>query len=281
VHLSRPGNLLIAFVAFSLGTWLSRDRRLIFVENENFWYASICIAAIMATGYWINDVFDFRIDRINKPGRVIISRHLSTKKVTTAYISAIFCISVFALFLLGWKLTLFHLSIISILFVYAWVLKRMSVVGNILIASLTSAVIAYPVLLSGEINLPLIWMIVFAFGITYIREVMKDLEDIRGDLEFGLQTMPIRIGISATRRVVAVCYGLFGISHLLPVLEEFIRLGEFNLTYLIISILAIQCPVIYLFYRIATKKSAGEYGLQSAWLKWLIAGGMFSVIFLN
>ena len=51
-----------------------------------FWATLLTIAGIAATGYWINDVYDFRIDRINKPNRTIVNAILSVKKVMTIYI---------------------------------------------------------------------------------------------------------------------------------------------------------------------------------------------------
>lgn len=272
--------MLIALLAFSLGCYLVKDHRLIFLEKDIFWFSCICITVIMATGYWINDVFDYKVDRVNKPGRVIISSHLSSKKVVTAYMSALFIVVVFSFFALGWLITLVNLAIISALFVYAWLLKRISVIGNILIASLTASVLAYPVLLLDEITWPLVWTIIFSFEVTFIREVIKDMEDIKGDLEFGLQTLPIQIGTATTKKIMYMCYGLFGLSHMLPVWLTYLLDQEFIIWYLTFSVLFVQIPTFFLLLKLFKAHEPEHYAFQSKWWKLLIFSGMLSVLLL-
>lgn len=281
ILLSRPFNVLITLIAFLLACFLSSGKTLDFLSDPQTWFASLCLTVITATGYWVNDIYDYKIDRINKPSRVIVSVHLSVKKVFTAYFSAIFLVMVFSWFMLDEKiLSLLNLIAIGLLFIYASWLKRTSVVGNLLIAALTALVIYYAAILFTA-RMPVMWMILFAFEITFLRELTKDVEDIRGDLSYHLQTFPIRVGIRITRWVLQGAYMVFLASCYLPFMWEYMYAGNLNWTYLAISVGLVQLPCVYLMYLVNKGKEPEDFTLQSKMLKWVIFPGMLSVFFLH
>lgn len=281
ILLSRPFNVLITLLAFLLACFLSSGKSPDFLANPQTWYASLCLMVITATGYWVNDIYDYKIDRINKPDRVIVSMHLSVKKVFTAYFVAIGLVLAFSWFFLDAKiLTVINAIAIGMLFVYASWLKRTSVVGNLLIAALTGLVIYYAAILFVA-RMPVMWMILFAFEITFLRELTKDVEDIRGDLSYHLQTFPIRVGIRITRWVLMGSYILFLLSCYLPFIWEWGYAGNYNWMYLSISIGFVQLPCLYLMRLVLKSKEPEDFTFQSKLLKWVIFPGMISVFFLH
>lgn len=281
ILLSRPVNVFITLVAFLLACFLANGKSFEFLSNMQTYYACVCLAVITATGYWVNDIYDFKIDRINKPGRVIVNKHISVKKVFTAYFAANILVLIFSWFLLDeWILTLLNAITIFLLFVYASWLKQTSVVGNLLIAALTSLVIYYAALIYTA-RMPVMWMILFAFEITFIRELTKDVEDIKGDLEYNLQTFPIRVGIKVTRYVLNFAYIIFLLSCYLPATWEFLYADYLNWTYLGISVGLVQIPTIFLMVKLNQAKEPEDFTLQSTLLKWIIFPGMTSVFFLH
>ena len=278
--LSRPLNVLITLIAFALAVHIATEDLSLGLKDPQFWYACVCLLVISATGYWVNDAFDFKIDRENKPRKVIVNAHLSVKKVLTAYFSAIVLVLGFSLLLQPPVLLAVNAGVIVLLFLYAWFLKRTTVVGNIVIGLLTALVVYYAALLYIP-RTALMWTIMFAFEVTFIREVIKDIEDIKGDLKFKLQTLPIRIGIQATKRFILWSYFVFWISCYLPLIEAFFREQPFNLPYLIASIVMVQVPTILLAYALRNATESSDFRKQSQLLKVLIFLGMVSVLFLK
>jgi 4-hydroxybenzoate polyprenyltransferase len=277
--LSRPLNVLITLIAFALAVHIATGDLLASVQDAQFWWACICLTVISATGYWVNDAFDFKIDRENKPRKVIVNAHLSVKKVLTAYFSAIVLVLGFSLLVQPPVLFAVNAATVVLLFLYAWILKRTTVIGNIVIATLTSLVVYYAALLYIP-RTALMWTIMFAFEVTFIREVVKDVEDIKGDLKFKLQTLPIRIGLQATKHVILVSYVVFILSCYAPIVEAMLRGQALNVGYLVASLIFVQVPAILLVADLVRAKESKDFGRQSRYLKYLIFSGMISVLFL-
>lgn len=277
--LSRPINVFITIFAFALAAFIAKGELFTFVFDPQFWYACISLIFITAAGYWVNDAFDFKIDRENKPKRVIVNAQLSVKKVLSAYFVVNSLILIFSFLFQSFVLFWVNLAAIALLFLYAWFLKRTTVIGNIVIATLTALVIYYAALIYVP-RTAVMWMIMFAFEVTFLREVVKDAEDIKGDLKFKLQTLPIRIGIRSTRFVLQFCYLIFILSCYLPILEAALREQRLNWPYLICSILLVQIPAAYLLVDIGRAENTEDFAKQSRYLKYLIFLGMLSVLFL-
>ena len=283
--ISRPLNILISLVAFGVSCFIATDRQFYFFHDLDFWGLLVTIAVIAATGYWINDVYDFRIDRINKPQKAIVNAKLSVKKVMTAYIGVIFFTGTFSLLFFSVFHQLYQVSFINIisialLFWYASYLKRTGVAGNLLIAFL----IALVVLLAGylyNINVPLIWTLVFAFQITFIREITKDVQDIKGDLAFQLHTLPIQVGIRRTRNILFLLYLIFLISCNLPLAYYQVKEGIFLWKYLAISLVLVQAPMLYLLWMLSRSTFPSDFARQSTYLKYVMIGGILSVLQLE
>jgi 4-hydroxybenzoate polyprenyltransferase len=279
-RLSRPTNVLIAALAFGLACFISCGHQFTFVNDLKFWSSALCISIITATGYWINDVHDFKIDRINKPRKTIVNAHLSVKKALTGYFVVLLLTLMLSVFTLGHILTGLNLLVILLLFAYAAWFKRVSVVGNLLVAALTALVIYYAALLYTP-RMSVAWTMMFAFEVTFLRELAKDIEDIPGDVQYRLQTLPIRIGIVGARRVLVAGYLLFILSCYAPLAYERLVYGEWNWSYLAASLLLVQAPAIWLMTKLRTANAPSDYRFQSRWLKWLTLAGFVSVILLS
>ena len=283
--ISRPANVLISFISFGLACFIASSRHLSFFSHEMFWATSLMIILIAATGYWINDIYDFKIDRINRPDRTVVNAILSVKKVLTGYIIGISIILLFSVIFIGYykrhpEITLINILSVGLLFVYASFLKKVGVVGNFVIGLLIILVVLLGGYLYG-INFTLMWMMAFAFQITLIREITKDVQDIKGDLAYKLRTLPIQIGMEATKRVLLILYVLFLISCLLPVIIKLVRTGEWLFPYLISSLLLVQIPTIWLMQKMMKAKEPEEFAYQSGFLKLLMLSGIITLFFLN
>ncbi|MEL6192999.1 MAG: UbiA family prenyltransferase [Bacteroidota bacterium] len=283
--ISRPVNVLISFISFGLACFIASSRHVHFISHEMFWATSLMIILIAATGYWINDIYDFKIDRINRPDRTVVNAILSVKKVLTGYIIGISIILLFSVVFIGYykrhpEITLINILSVGLLFVYASFLKKVGVVGNFVIGLLIILVVLLGGYLYG-INFTLLWMMAFAFQITLIREITKDVQDIKGDLAYKLRTLPIQIGMEATKQVLLILYILFLISCLLPVIIKLIRTGEWLFPYLVSSVLLVQIPTIWLIQKMMKAKEPEDFAYQSGFLKLLMLSGIITLFFLN
>ena len=188
----------------------------------------LVVATMMigAAGYAINDYFDLRIDRINKPGRIVLGKDLSRRHAIFSHsllnVLAV-GIGVFLSWRVGfWPLAVVFLAVPSLLWLYSIRYKRKFLVGNLLVAFLSAFVIGIVWVveyrsLEGMAGLQAVSALVglfarvfafFAFFTTLIREVIKDVEDLKGDARAGCKTIPVILGVSATRKLLLVMIAL-------------------------------------------------------------------------
>jgi 4-hydroxybenzoate polyprenyltransferase len=180
---------------------------------------------IAAAGYIINDYFDVRIDKVNKPERLIIDKGVKRRVAMGAHtiinLLAILIALYVSYFIGFWKIGLIYIICAIGLWFYSTTFKRQILVGNIVIATFTALVPlvvglfdlipCYTTYLSIDYNFSfknIIWYILaissFGFLTTMIREIIKDIEDYEGDKEYGCETMPIVIGKKKSQLIVVV-----------------------------------------------------------------------------
>lgn len=209
--------------------------------NFNFFLLVLSTVLIAAAGNVINDYFDLKIDRINKPEKIIVGRHIKRRVAMVLHIvlNALgLLIGAYVSLRIGlWKLALIHLFAVMSLWYYSTHFKYSLFTGNFIIA-LLAAIIP---LIVGLFEIPFInyrygqflaefklnfnfisyWVIgyaVFAFLLTLAREITKDIADIEGDEYCGAYTIPIAWGINAGRYlslgIYVIIIGLAGFTWL-------------------------------------------------------------------
>ncbi|TDD97490.1 geranylgeranylglycerol-phosphate geranylgeranyltransferase [Flavobacterium cellulosilyticum] len=255
--------------------------------------ATCCIAA---GGYIINNIFDVETDKINKPEKVIIGKTISETLGYNLYIG--FTIVGVAI---GFYLSnviekpSFASTFIIIavtLYLYASSLKQSFLIGNIIVALMLffSVIIIglfdlYPVTFEG--NRPIMGLLfgilldyaIFAFIINFIREILKDLEDVEGDRNQGMNTLPIVLGTAKTAKVV---FGSSFIPLILVVNYINTNLFAFNLFYgTLYGIIFILAPLIYFTIKIWSANNKKEYHHLSTVLKWILFFGILSILVIN
>jgi len=249
--------------------------------------ATVCIAA---AGNIINDIYDVDTDRINKPEKQIVGKKISEKTALTAYI--IFSITGVAI---GFYLSnligrpgfsALFIIISALLYLYATHLKNILVAGNLLISSL----VAMTVIIMGLFELlpaitpanrqtqSIIFSILldyafYAFLINWLREMVKDQQDIKGDYNTGRNTLPVALGQQRANKVI------FGIA-LLPVAAIIYYMYSYlftNLIAVLYTLLLILGPLLYFISVILTAKSRADYRRLSFILKIILITGLASI----
>ena len=239
------------------------------------YFFMLCLATtlIAAAGYIINDYYDIKIDRINNPKRGVVGK-IFTRRVA---MSTHFIFNIVALILglfLGWKIwcTIFLSGFL--MWLYSNILKRLALWGNLTIAFLSALSIYFIHFMFG-INKPMIIAFsVFAFFISLIREIIKDIEDVKGDEAFGCKTLPIVWGIPKTKTFLVFIAGAFLLITIL-----FFR-NQYN-DFLMIYFLGLVIPsLFYLVFRIMKANHTKDYSFLSSLCKFIMVLGIISMIFL-
>ena len=153
---------------------------------------------IAAAGYIINDYYDVKIDLINKPDRVVIGKSI-TRRYALLFHTLLSIIGVGIGFLLSWKIGVVNLGCAFLLWLYSNALKRLPFIGNFTVALLTGLSILIVNLLYPPWSVLACLYALFAFLVTLVREIIKDMEDLKGDNTFGCRTLPIVYGIRKTK----------------------------------------------------------------------------------
>ncbi len=240
------------------------------IREPDLFILSLSTVCIAAAGYIINDYFDVKIDIVNKPERVVIGRFLKRRVAITAHqvLNGLGCL--LGLYLSRWVLLIDIVSL-SLLWYYSANLKRLPLIGNVVISLLTAlSLLVLAVYYHQHESLLLVYA-AFSFGMTLIREIVKDMEDIRGDARFGRQTLPIIWGI---RRTKLVLYGLLiSFSVLLLVFADLLQ--NLNLSRIFLILLV---PIAYLLVQLARADSRRAYSQLSSLCKLIMLLGVLSMM---
>lgn len=195
-RLTRFWNLLIIGLAqyCSAGYLISSEA----IADIRLLGLAISTMLIAGAGYAINDYYDVKIDLINKPERVIIGKSIPRRYALLIH-TTLSVAGIAVGFWLSWKVGVINLLSAFMLWLYSNALKRLPFIGNFTVALLTGiSVFVVNVLFPPLIVLAGIYAL-FAFFMTLVREIIKDLEDLKGDGTFGCKTLPIVWGIRRTK----------------------------------------------------------------------------------
>ncbi|WP_242926555.1 geranylgeranylglycerol-phosphate geranylgeranyltransferase [Pontibacter vulgaris] len=161
-------------------------------------FSTVCVAA---AGYIINDYYDIKIDAINKPHKMVVGKSIRRRRAMFAHLFLSFLgVSIGAWLYL--PIGLINLGAVLLLWGYSAQLKKMLLVGNIAIALLSASMLLVVAVYDDKLNKITIGYAVFAFLISLIREIIKDMEDVKGDASFNCRTLPIVAGLRTTKYVL-------------------------------------------------------------------------------
>jgi 4-hydroxybenzoate polyprenyltransferase len=171
------------------------------VEKEIF-IITICVTLVAAAGYVINDYYDIKIDLINKPKRVIIGKYMSRRwSLVFHSIFNLVSIAIAAIYL-SINVAVFVTFCAFLLWLYSNYLKRTVFWGNFCVSFMALAPFVLIGLYYQRNKEYLLFFASMAFLTTFIREIVKDIEDMKGDQLHGCKTLPIVLGVSNTKNIV-------------------------------------------------------------------------------
>lgn len=265
------------------------------LEPRWFYLLSLSSVLIAAAGYIINDYFDLNIDRVNKPDKLVVDKIIKRRwTILWHWILSGLGILIGAYLSLkmhNFFIGLGNLGCVILLWFYSTTFKRRLLIGNVIISFLTAWVIlvlyvaesrfiSYGVLhqlLSRLFKFAILYG-GFAFMISLIREVTKDIEDMQGDARYGCRTMPIVWGVNVTK-VFAATWLVVLIGSLVVIQFYVLQNGWWIIVpYCAALIIA---PLIWILRGLYRATNAADYHLLSTYIKGVMLAGILSMIFIK
>lgn len=232
LQLLRVGNLtFVAILLYVMEKWVATPLLQLeqFGELMPWWILTLLIVSVVgiaAGGYVINDYFDVKIDRINRPDNLVVTRIISRDTAMHLFygLTAVGVIAgtVVAWWAHSWTLLFTYVVIPGLLWFYSASYKRMFLVGNLVVAFASAIVpllvaianadylhhlyqnaLAYSPII-GELYVWTGGFAAFAFLLTLVREIVKDIEDIEGDREMECRTLPIVWGDKVAKIIATI-----------------------------------------------------------------------------
>ena len=250
--------------------------------------STLCIAA---GGYIINDIYDIETDAINKPNKVIVGKSISEKMANNLYLGFTFVGVILGFYLshsVG-KSTFFAIFVIiaALLYVYASYLKQIAVVGNIVVSILVSlsiiivgifellpAITKHNQSVQSTMFEVLTDFAIFAFLLNFIREIVKDIQDVDGDHKAEMQTLPIMLG---KERTAKIAFGLTIVTILIIIyyLATYLFMQKVAVIYFLIAVVG---PLVYIAIKLFNAEHNNHFKHISKMLKLVMLTGMLSML---
>lgn len=239
----------------------------------------------IASGYIINNFYDSKKDLINRPNKSMLDRLVSQKTKLTVYFSLNFIVSLIALYI-SWRAFLFFSVYIFLIWFYSHKIKKYPFIGN-LMASLLAVLPFFAILLYYYTRIPFYeietyksqFVVIsshatFLFLLLLIREMIKDLENIKGDIVDNYKTIPVLFGENVSKKIITLLT-------LLTVFPVYILIEIYDVGYM--DIYFYSCLIILIFFLKYLWKSDSkpQYLLLHNVLKFLIVAGVFSIILID
>lgn len=241
--------------------------------DYKIWLIILASAAAIASGYIINNFYDEEKDLINRPQKTLLEKRVSRTTLWSVYFTLNAVAFVLGL-IVSWRAGLFYGAYIFAMWLYSHKLKRLLFIGNLTAALL--AVIPFFVLFMYYRNWYPVIMVhgTFLFLILGMRELIKDLENLRGDLAQNYRTIPVVLGEHVTKKF----YLFLTLATIVPItaLILYYDIGMMQYYFALVAGALLVClPLLF------SSRRKREYLLIHFILKVIIALGVFSILLID
>ncbi|MFK7001771.1 geranylgeranylglycerol-phosphate geranylgeranyltransferase [Flavobacterium oreochromis] len=230
-------------------------------------------ALVIASGYIINNFYDSEKDLINRPNKSMLDRLVSQKTKLQVYFILNFLATALA-FTISLRASFFYAVYIFLIWFYSHKLKKYSIIGN-LTASLLTVLPFFGILLYFK-NF---YAVIFAHAsflllLILIREMIKDLENIKGDFATNYQTIPVRFGEKISKYIITILV-------FLTIIPIYILIEKFNVGYMEVYFYISMIVLIFFILQLWKSSQHTDYVHLHAVMKILIVAGVFSIILID
>ena len=267
IKILRPLNVMTSALAIIIATAILEG-----LNNHHVLLITTSVVMLYtAASNALNDALDYEIDLINRPERPIPLGYVSIK-------GALFISFLFFAFGVVLCLQLPDMAIVIGVFIsfplmvtYSTNLKGKYLIGNMVVSFLLGASFLF-VGVSHEMTSPMLIPMLLAFGLTFLREIIKDVADMEGDLSLGLKTYPIISGVDSYRRIIISLCLLVGLFSLLPYL-----MGIYGPGYLLLLMIGVEIPLLIIMFIFFKNPSISSAIFSARLLKFSTLMGLLSI----
>ena len=253
---------------------LDKDRRALDILLDWRLFVIVFVSTLaISSGYIINNFYDSAKDLINRPKKSMLDRLVSQNTKLKVYFTLNFLATALA-FLVSWRASLFFAVYIFLIWFYSHKLKRFPIIGNITASFLAILPFFGILLYFKKFYSEIFAHATFLFLIILIREMVKDLENLKGDIANDYQTIPVRFGINVSKRVIAFLI----ISSIFPV---YILVDFFDVGYMDIYFYGSLIFLIIFLIKLWHSETQAAFIQLHNFLKIIIVTGVFCIVLID
>jgi 4-hydroxybenzoate polyprenyltransferase len=227
----------------------------------------------IASGYIINNFYDSKKDLINRPRKAMLDRLVSQDTKLKVY----FSINLFVVFLasfISWRAVLFFSAYIFVIWYYSHKLKKFPFIGN-LIAAFLAVLPFFGVLMYYKNFYHVIFAhAIFLYLLILIREFVKDLENIEGDLVSNYKTIPVLYGDNIAKYSITVLT-------VLTILPVYFLIEVFDVGYMDIYFYISYIVLIFFLFKLWNSKTKQDFLKLHFLIKLVIVAGVFCIVLIE
>ena len=253
---------------------LDKERRALDILLDWRLFIIVFVSTLaISSGYIINNFYDSAKDLINRPKKSMLDRLVSQQTKLQVYFTLNFLATALA-FIVSWRASLFFAVYIFLIWFYSHKLKRFPIIGNVTASFLAILPFFGILLYFKNFYLEIFAHAAFLFLIILIREMVKDLENLKGDIANDYQTIPVRFGVKTSKKIITVLI-------ILTIFPVYILVDYFDVGYM--DIYFYSSLIILMLFLITLWKSETHVAyvqLHTA-LKIIIVTGVFCIVLID
>ena len=241
--------------------------------DDNLFFLILSSATVIASGYIINNFYDSEKDLINRPKKTMLDRFVSQRTKLSGY----FILNLLAIFFasyVSFRAVVFFSIYIFAIWLYSHRLKRILFLGNLVASILTITPFFVVFVYYKNFETVIFIHATFLYLMIVMRELVKDLENMKGDLIQNYQTIPVVYG----ERLSKLFLSILCVLAIVPILLLITRYdtGYMNY-YFYVSLLLLVFFLLFLYF----SKAKWQYLLLHNILKLIIVVGVFSILLID
>jgi len=239
----------------------------------NLFLIVLATALAIAGGYIINSFYDSEKDLINRPLKTRLDHLVSQKKILTLYF-VLNLLSVIVGSYVSFRAVIFFSAYIFGIWFYSHKLKRMTFVGNLTSAILSITPFFAVFIYYGNFAEAIFVHATFLFLIIAMREIIKDLENLKGDLALGYRTIPIVLGENSAKWLITALVGL-------TIIPIYLLVNRFDIGYMNYYFYGSVILLLFFLGFLWFSRAQLHYLLLHNILKFIIVAGVFSILLID
>ena len=253
---------------------LDKERRALdVILDGNLFIIVLASSLTIASGYIINNFYDAQKDLINRPKKSMLDRLVSQGTKLQVYFALNFIVVLLA-FMVSWRAAVFFAVYIFLIWFYSHKLKKYPLIGN-LTAALLAVLPFFGILMYFKNFYEVIFAhATFLYLLILTRELIKDLENLQGDLVANYRTIPVMFGEKTAKNIIMALT-------VLTVIPVYLLINVYDVGYMDIYFYTGMIVIIYFLAKLYKAGTREEYQLLHNTLKVLIVAGVFCIVLID